>query len=147
MWLSFFAYRSGYLHKGGMGNCQALTKFYFDFYLSIALFITSAHLQFISSAFFPLPLMLYRADLSRNLLFGGPALFYWVFQHCIFFTLHTPSGLLLHTFLVSKQAQEGSKYAPQDMGYRCTKQDRIFRTCNRTAFGGVYNSQYEKRRG
>lgn len=106
MWSSFFACRSGYLHKGGMGNCQALNKFYFDFYLSIALFITSAHLQFISSAFFPLSLLIYRAELSRNLLFGGPSWFYWVFQHCtVFFTLHTPSGLLLHTYLVSKKSQ------------------------------------------
>lgn len=60
-----------------MGNCQALTEFGFDFNLSIALFVTSAHLQFISSAFFPLPLLLYKADLSRNhvyiMLFYGPS--------------------------------------------------------------------------
>ena len=53
-----------------------------------------------------------------------------------FCTLHNgpPLWLLLHTFLAFKNAQEGSQSPQQDTGYRGTKQDRIFRTCNRTAF-------------
>jgi len=60
-----------------MGNFQALIEFGFDFNLSMALFVTSAHLQFISSAFLTLPLLLYKTDLCRNcvyiFLFGGPS--------------------------------------------------------------------------
>lgn len=62
--LSFFAYGCGYLHKGEMGNCHALTEFDFDYTLFIVLFITNAHLQFMTFAFFCLPLLLYKTDLS-----------------------------------------------------------------------------------
>lgn len=129
----FFACGSTYLHKGGRGNCQALTECGFDFNLSIVRFITSAHLQCTSSAFFPNPLLIYKTDLSRNhvciILFGGPSWSWWHFAHHILNPFC--DDWLLHTFLESKKAQQRLQ---QDMSNWGKKQNKSLRICSRTAF-------------